>query len=163
MPTKHPDFYDAMTSRSGVHCFTATPINPRGCWAPEGDPYDHPPSYLQTSTILPRMGRHSYVEQPHAECGGAPTSLRLGRPCGSSVRLSSPCGSSVTRGYACHIPPPCQSVATLSCKGMGTPGNICGGSSGSLQTLPQPLSLPPSTAAIHDNGHVSAHCYAYPS
>ena len=146
-----------MISCSGVHCFTATPINPRGCWATEGDPYDHPPSSLPSSTILPQAGLSFDVEQPHAECGGAPTSLGSGSHCGSSVRLGNPCGSSVTRGYACHIPPPCQSFATLSCEGMGTPGNT------SLQTMPQPLSPPPSTAALHDPVNESALLRVYVS
>ena len=62
-----------------------------------------------------------------------------------------------TRGYACHIPPPCQSFATFSCEGMGTPGNT------SLQTLPQPLSPPPSTAALHDPVNESALLRVYVS
>ena len=141
----------------GVLTSPAMPVNPRGCWAPEGDPYDHPPSSLPSSTILPQAGLSFDVEQPHAECGGAPTPIRLGRPCGSSVRPGNPCGSSVTRGYARHIPPPCQSFATLSCEGMGTPGNT------SLQTMPQPLSPPPSTAALHDPVHESALLRVYVS
>ena len=146
-----------MDSRFGALTFTTTPSNLCGCWPPEGDPYDHPPCSLPSSTTLPQAGLSFDVEPPHAECGGAPTPIRLGRRCGSSVRLCNPCGSSVTRGYACHIPPPCQSFATFSCEGMGTPGNTC------LQTLPQPLSPPPSTAALHDPVNESALLRVYVS
>ena len=71
-------------------------------------------------------GPLSYVEQPHAECGGAPTSLRLGGPCGSSVpRIAG-------EGEACLLPPPCQPLAALSCEGLGTqfiiPNDVSGGS-----------------------------------
>ena len=121
-----------MRSRSDELCSPAAPVNPRGWWAPEGDPYDHPPSSLSSSTILPQAGLAFSGDINPAECGGAPSTPSPGCPCGSSARPNA------GEDGACRHSPPCQSPSTLCPGGVGTNDNISNVVSGGFH--PDPLS-----------------------
>ena len=113
-----------MDSRSGVLSPPDRPANPCGCQAPSDKATSCHTSPVSSVILTAQMGVHSYVEPPHAECGGAPTSIRLGGPCGSSVTRIA------CEGEACLPSSPVLPLTALSREGTGPNGIIANDVSG---------------------------------
>jgi hypothetical protein len=156
-------------SHSPAECGGA-PTSP-GSGRPRGSLFPHvagmveaclPLAPCQPPSVLNCGGMGTQCVTPQDVSGGSPADPTPGIPCGRLVLDSAPDRDASSHDHRSQPP------GALSPGCMCHPGNIMndvsGGSSlssfheldGSLQTLPQPLSPPPSTAAIHDHGHVSA-------
>ena len=145
------------TSECGT--LAVSSLLPNAC---EGDACRQTPP-RQSSLTLRHGGMGTNSNILHVASGGIHPDPSTDDSCGRTV------WDPDRAGDACRLTPHGQPCSTLrlvcTCANGSILHVVSGGSSlppfhefdGSLQTLPQPLSPPmPSTAAIHDHGHVSA-------